>query len=157
MGGMGMGIRLSMNSGFSGEPGTIGSSYGPELVTNGTFDTDVTGWSTTSGGSWVAGKLRVTSPGSTNGSKQTILTLESGATYNFRATQTPHEGDRARIQLGVATTQTLYYAVVGGTIDITFVAASTGIDITAEAANSAAWASAAEYAEFDNISLRKVL
>jgi hypothetical protein len=39
----------------------LGALYGPELVTNGTFDTDTTGWAaTTATLSVVSGRLRVT-------------------------------------------------------------------------------------------------
>ena len=83
--------------------------------------------------------------------------LEAGATYNFRATMVPHEGDRARISLGVATSQSIFFAVVGSVVNIQFVATATGLVVALQAANSSAWASTGEYAEFDDVSLRKIL
>lgn len=60
--------------------------YGPELVTNGTFDTNLTGWSQAGGGSATAvgGNLRITATGAARNVSQEI-TVEAGKTYDFEA------------------------------------------------------------------------
>lgn len=152
---MKLSFGLSLTAG-----GPSGPSYGPELVSNGDFPTATTGWVATGDAvlSVAAGQLRVTTPGGgPNGGQQDVFGLEIGETYRFQATMVPHEGDRARIILTSATTQNLYFAVVGGAVDIEFVAATTGLAVVLSAASAGAWASAGEYASFDNISLKKVL
>jgi hypothetical protein len=61
----------------------------PELVTNGTFDTDITGWdaygATLATVSHSSGALRSVNNGTTSGAGQT-LTLEIGKTYRITAT-----------------------------------------------------------------------
>ncbi len=150
------GLRLGLGL---KRPGGAADPYGPELITNGTFDSATTGWTVIASGSnsIVAGKMRCTSAGSDNGALQANIAVELGATYRLQATMTPSETDRARISTANASTAQYFYAVVGASLDTTFVAGSTAINIALEAANSSAWASAGQYADFDNVSLRKVL
>ena len=152
-----LGIRAA--SGGAASPPPPPASYGPELVLNGTFDSGTSNWTNSGTGSLsvVAGKMRVTSAGADNGAGQTIFGMEAGATYRFAATMAPSESDRARIALAVATNQSFYFAVVGGSVDIEFVSAGSGIDIYLQAANASAWASSGAFAEFDNVSLKKRL
>lgn len=153
---LGMRCALLVESATIGGGG--GASYGPELVTNGTFDSDTAGWTVVGGTlSSVAGKLRVTSGGSDNGATQDVFGLEIGATYRLRATMIPHEGNRARFIYYNGGYSYFYYETTGGSIDLEFVAGGAGINIGVQAASSTAWASSGEYAEFDNISLQKVL
>jgi roadblock/LC7 domain-containing protein len=64
---------------------------GSELVTNGTFDTDVSGWSGYSGGSitWSSGSAVIAGNGSNfnGGAQQTISGLVSGETYVLTITK----------------------------------------------------------------------
>ncbi|MEO6579712.1 MAG: hypothetical protein ABIN83_00990 [Sphingomicrobium sp.] len=133
-------------------------SYGPELVVNGTFASDIAGWDAGGGPiSWVAGKLRRPSPGDGNYAQQLIAGLTPGALYNFRGNMAPSELDRARIRLLVGASEILCYADVGGSVDISFTPSGSGVYIVLEAASLSAWASAGEYADFDNLSLRERL
>lgn len=133
-------------------------SYGPELVTNGTFDNGVTGWTNLGSGalSVVAGKLRITSAGSNNGTKQAVFGMEAGATYRLQATMQPSESNRARGALyNNGGWSYFYFETVGGAVDFEFVASGTAIEVGFEAASSSAWASNGQYADFDNVSVRK--
>lgn len=76
-------MSLSLGIGLGLTHKQVDSLYGPELVTNGTFDADVAGWLnvTTAVISWNAlGYGDVTSISSNNGSYRT-LTTEIGKTY----------------------------------------------------------------------------
>lgn len=61
--------------------------YGPELVTNGTFDTNVNSWAQTGGGTAtsVNGNLRIDATGAARNVSQEI-TVEPGKVYDFTAT-----------------------------------------------------------------------
>jgi hypothetical protein len=64
----------------------LGALYGDELVTNGTFDTDVAGWASASAGvfSWVAGQMQVeVLDGDNNGGATQTVTIEVGKTYTW--------------------------------------------------------------------------
>jgi hypothetical protein len=63
-------------------------TLGPELVTNGTFDSGTTGWSATGGStnSVVDGKLNVIAAGASNGSFTVMTGLKIGSTYRILAT-----------------------------------------------------------------------
>ena len=60
--------------------------YGPELITNGTFDSDLNGWSQSGGGTATStnGNLIISSVGSARNVSQEI-TVVPGKTYNFEA------------------------------------------------------------------------
>ena len=60
--------------------------YGPELVTNGTFTSNLTGWTQTGGGSAVvlAGNLQIIATGSARNISQAIV-VEPGSTYDIAA------------------------------------------------------------------------
>lgn len=60
--------------------------YGPELVVNGTFDTNLNGWAQVGGGSATAvgGNLRINATGAARNVSQEI-TVEAGKTYDFEA------------------------------------------------------------------------
>ena len=135
-------------------------SYGAELVNNGTFDSGTGGGTNLGSGSLssVAGKLRISSVGADNGAKQAIFALEAGATYRLMATMQPSESNRARGALYNNNGWTYYYfETVGGSVDFEFVASGAAIEIGFEAASSTAWASNGQYAEFDDVSVRKRL
>lgn len=63
------------------ESNTLPVTYGPELIVNGTFDTDFTGWVSVGGGcAVVSGKANLTGSGATATFDQSFAT-EIGATY----------------------------------------------------------------------------
>lgn len=66
-----------------------GLVLGSELVTNGTFDTDITGWSPRAAGttlSWVSGQLRINTGAGSFSSASQVLSLTVGRTYLVTAT-----------------------------------------------------------------------
>ena len=75
-----------------------------ELVTNGTFDTDTTGWTGVSGGvpSVVAGELLVTAGTALNGGAYQALTTVVGKTYVVTHTTRKGTGTDARIRVGTS-------------------------------------------------------
>jgi hypothetical protein len=77
-------LTVSQNTKF--EDGFTGQTFGPELVTNGTFDTNLTGWSQTGGGlaSSSGGQLKINAVGSAQNVSQSII-VEAGKTYIFKA------------------------------------------------------------------------
>lgn len=66
--------------------GTTTYEYGPELVINGTYDTNLNGWAQTGGGFATAtgGNLRIDATGAARNVSQEI-TVEAGKTYDFEA------------------------------------------------------------------------
>ena len=78
--------NLSVNSDTKLEDGLTGQTFGPELVVNGTFDTNLNGWSQAGGGTATAsnGNLRIDATGSARNVSQEI-TVEVGKTYDFEA------------------------------------------------------------------------
>jgi hypothetical protein len=78
--------NLTVNSNTKLEDGLTGQTFGPELVDNGTFDTNLNGWSQAGGGTATAsnGNLRIDATGSARNVSQEI-TVEVGKTYDFEA------------------------------------------------------------------------
>jgi hypothetical protein len=68
------------------QDGTTTYEYGPELVVNGTFDTNLNGWAQAGGGSAtdVNGNLQIDATGAARNVSQEI-TVEAGKTYEFKA------------------------------------------------------------------------
>ncbi len=68
------------------ENGSTNYEYGPELVVNGTYDSNLTGWQQTGGGSATAtgGNLRIDATGAARNVAQEI-TVVPGKTYDFEA------------------------------------------------------------------------
>ncbi len=79
----GITLKEISNSGTINGP-AIQADGGTELVTNGTFDTDVSGWSAAGNGalSYQNGVLRVTTSGGV-GSANQVIALSSGATFTL--------------------------------------------------------------------------
>lgn len=64
-----------------------GLVLGPELVTNGTFDTNLNGWTQQAGSiSWTANGIRVTDVAGTDGEARQTLTLVVGRSYKITYT-----------------------------------------------------------------------
>ena len=64
-----------------------GLVLGPELITNGTFDTNINGWTQQTGSiSWTANGIRVTDVAGTDGEARQTLTLVVGRSYKITYT-----------------------------------------------------------------------
>jgi hypothetical protein len=128
---------------------------GPELVTNGTFDTDTTGWTAGSGAtlSVVSGQLNVFCPAPDTfvNANQAISTV-AGGVYKIVATKVSQD---ASSDWGVATTPTgarfaEFVRSETGTKEFVFVAqgSTTYIQLSSQAADGTAI--------YDNISVREI-
>jgi len=130
---------------------------GAELVTNGTFTSDTSGWTASSGTSLSVdtNRLKVTvNTGGDNAGYQVITTV-SGYTYTLSATlQKGSTNGNAVIRAGTGVASSAYGSSVSVTstsateVSFTFTATGTSTYITAICSN------AGNYAFFDNISVR---
>ena len=119
-------------------------SYGAELVTNGTFDTDLTGWGAHSGdgsSAWSSGTLLFS--GVTNATRSQNITLPAGDTFICTFTLTGN----GRVQLGG---QIQGFLPVSSGETYTFIATSDGT-------NQIYLQAFADGTSFDNVSVRKIL
>jgi hypothetical protein len=132
-------------------------SYGNELVTNGTFDTDISGWNNDGTTSAIVGnQIEVTTVSGVSGSgvNQTITTV-AGKRYKFSSDHAPQTG-RARIEVkdnnvfgsGLGT---LSQTSATGTYEFVFVALSNSTYIRLEAFDTSS------VVLFDNVSVKEVL
>lgn len=135
-------------------------AYGPELVTNGTFDTDASGWSIdTARGtiSWQSGVLRVTNDQATGfpSAYQLISGLTVGKVYRMSSSV---RGTNARLRV-TSTAIDIYSA--SNITSASFVQDSVVFVATATTATVYAYCNeggnTGNYAEFDNISVKEVL
>jgi len=143
--------------------GSQGVELGPELVTNGTFDTDTIGWTPTRNAilSSIDSKLQVTASETTLGgaAAQAINTVV-GKSYVLHVDVFEQSGGRIRIAVGtksdLAASGDLYYDEINVTpnthFKIVFTATSTTsyVLLSQQEANNYT-------AVFDNISIREVL
>jgi hypothetical protein len=132
---------------------------GPELVTNGTFDTDTTGWTANSGGvlSSVGGQLNVTTVAPDNFSNANqAITVEVGKVYEVTATKV---SQTVNSPWGVATTAAStrdiadFNSAATGTVSAVFVAPATTIYIQLTSISDTVSDGVAVY---DNISVREI-
>jgi len=133
---------------------------GSELVTNGTFATNLTGWTPDAGGSWVAGELKQVSPGSANGTTQGLVTTV-GRKYRVSvealANATNTTARSARFILGGAGGLVPFVAVNGVKETLTFEFTATGSHtISLECASDGIWGANGDFATFDNVSVKEV-
>lgn len=139
-----------------------GLALGPELVTNGTFDANVTGWTASRGSTvtWQSGTLRVTNGVTqTSGTVDQAITTEANAWYVLTATMTATNGTNGRVRAATAVgltgtllagndsvssgqTVTLYFAATGTTTYVTLGVFSGTVSVT--------------YCEFDNVTVKKI-
>lgn len=136
---------------------------GPELVINGNFNTDTSGWAGDNATlSQVGGRLRVTATSSSapNG-LQVRSDLVFGKLYQFSAQQfLGNTTDKARLTLGgsaIDPDPVFDYATFGGFVSHYFVALGSALQMNCQVGSATAYGVAGNYAEFDNISLRQVL
>ena len=109
---------------------------GVELVTNGTFDTNTTGWTMNGGGSTaiVSGQVQITNNGTTNCSLDQSITTVVGKTYEVSATITPQGGGpMPRLYVGSEFVQVGSNANSAQTVTLTYVATSTSTLISVNA------------------------
>ena len=133
---------------------------GSELITNGTFDTDTTGWSAYRGATLnhVSGELEVVGSSSMAGSSASQqITTVAGSTYVLSGTITYNSGTQGRIgvgsdsgDLGAGTSTDLGHLtdLTTGDFSITFTAVDTGTWIVLSPQ------SLSDTIRFDNISVR---
>lgn len=136
------------------------SALGPELVTNGNFNTDVSGWAPQLTGAtitWRDGKMELFGGSGGGRATQTVSGLEIGETYVFRATMLEPSANSISCRLttdpaGSSTGQIYGSANVAAgqisSIVTSFVAATTSITIACSAGTGIT-------GSFDKISLRK--
>lgn len=135
--------------------GAAGPSYGPELVSNGTFDTDTTGWTALGGASLsiVSGQMRAANVGAVQGGFTQEVAVELGATYAYAMTGITGES-AGRTRIGTTSGGTnIVNNTVSGTFTGTFVASGTSVWISGAVGSAINGRSAT----FDNFSLKKVL
>lgn len=131
----------------------LGLALGPELVTNGTFDTDISGWikgsGTTDPISWSNGKLRVTNDIAYYASGNTTISgLTVGATYRVLATNTSGSVGGGINIVGVGGTNTP--VSVGVQSQLIFKATGTSHQVSCENQLT----TLGGYTEWDNISVK---
>ena len=131
---------------------------GTELVTNGTYDTDTSGWSNSRATlSVVSGKLRVTSTGGNYPMAFQEITTVIGRRYRITADVTFGTTAGAVIQVNSETGQS--FTTSGGVLTSS---GSVSADFTANITNTNiilhgnTGTSAGEYQEFDNVSVREL-
>jgi hypothetical protein len=104
---------------------------GPELVTNGTFDSDISGWTTVLGSaSWSAGQISVARGGGGLGRVSAPITCEIGKVYRFTGYQDKGTTGSVAVTLAISSTSTvgaiaIFSSVTAGTFDLVFVATQT--------------------------------
>ena len=109
---------------------------GVELVSNGTFNTDTTGWTMNGGGSATvsSGQVQITNNGTTNDSLNQTVTTVVGKTYEISATITPQGGGpMPRLYVGNKYVQVPSNANSAQTVTLTFLAYSTSTIVSINA------------------------
>jgi hypothetical protein len=131
---------------------------GPELVTNGTFDTDISGWTTVLGSaSWSAGQISVARGGGGLGRVSAPITCEIGKVYRFTGYQDKGTTGSVAVTLAISSTSTvgaitIFSSVTAGTFDLVFVATQTTHWVLLQNGSG----SDGDAALFDNISVREI-
>jgi len=129
-------------------------SYGTELVTNGTFDSDVSGWTETSASTSVsASGVEVTTTSTDKGGIVQSVSLTVGNTYVFSVDQSG--ANDAIVQIGSASFsgETYQNTAVDGSLYFSFVADFSTTYISLRVQNAASGQSCT----FDNVSVKEVL
>ena len=128
-------------------------SYGDELVTNGTFDTDTTGWTANNSSlSVVSGKLRLTQQGVGLGFAQTTVTTVVGKLYRFEWDYIAGTSATPTARLGSASLAADIINVSADSNGINFVATSSTTYVNFRMAGT----TDGLYATFDNVSVKEV-
>jgi hypothetical protein len=124
-------------------------AYGSELVTNGTFDTDLSGWTLSNSPAWVSGRVELSRNGGIDIVRQSFATT-IGAVYKVTADVT---GTSGKLGIGVSSLDDSILsagALVDTSVDRLFVATTntTWIYLITEVNGTSSW---------DNISVKEVL
>ena len=138
---------------------TDDGTRGEELVTNGTFDTDVSGWTadTDTSISFASGSMRVELISGTNPSASAFISTEIGETYEFQVEITggTQSGWRyIRVGTGAFGSNVAEFIdkLDGTSLTVVFQATATTTYITVLHLTS----TVGQYLDYDNISVRKV-
>lgn len=137
-------------------PYWYGSGTGSELITNGTFNTDTSGWTAVNSTlSSVAGVLRI-APTANNGAARQTITTEIGTTYVITGTLTDINGSSVSHKILVGSTAGAsnlgccdLKSIVGTPINMFFTAIGTSTHISIYSFEGSL------YHEWDNISVKK--
>ena len=142
----------------------LGLVRGPELIGNGTFDTDASGWAAfnTATQTVVAGRLRVTAGPSAGGGSAYTFPVSPNNTYEVRVTMQAGTGSRARVGIfaggGFLNPQTTESHGTGETV-LTFIFKTNGhtsADFLVLPSTYSTHGAPGDYADFDNISVREL-
>ena len=126
-------------------------SYGSELVTNGTFDTDASGWGSSNAAlSVVSQSLRVTATGISSYALQ-VVTTEVGKVYEFSADMLGGTAS-SQIRVGTGPNTSGGGGILYASGSFVFVATTTTTYITIKAGDTSGL-----YTDVDNISIKEVL
>lgn len=137
------------------------ASIGPELVTNGNFNTGIDGWTQTQGAiSWNSGVLRTSKVAGVSGRAIAPITCEVGATYRIMVDRSTAGGlSSAGVVVAISAFSTAggILSDYGGgttwsTMDRTFIATQTTHWIYLAGGTG----TDGQYAEFDNVSVKKI-
>lgn len=150
-------MRLGLGMGLA-RPVGASSPYGPELVSNGTFDSDLTGWATygEATASVVSGRAFVTNNNGNDGISQ-AFSVEGGATYEVSGDIENGTSPQCKILIGTG---------IGNGNRLNSLPTSTGSvsgQFTSDAGDTTLRVNlqlngvAGSTGYFDNISIRKVL
>lgn len=134
---------------------------GTELVTNGTFDSDVSSWSAWNSAtvSWSSGTMTVDSNGSLNGNAYQAITTVAGSVYELVADVTPHASAQAALaasttagDVGNIVEETVSAGGGQTRVSIVFTASGTTTYIRAARKSTAS----GQAITFDNISVKEI-
>lgn len=137
------------------------ASIGPELVTNGNFNTGIDGWTQTRGVvTWSSGAIRVARASSNSGRGTAPVACEVGATYRIMADRSTSGGvANAGVAVTISPNTTVGNVLSdsGGsaawsTMDRTFIATQATHWVMLETGSG----TDGQYAEYDNVSVKKI-
>lgn len=154
---LGFYLNTALGAGYSAGSFT---GLGSELVTNGAFDTDITGWTNSgfnSTVSWSAGKLRLTDTFGPHAAYQ-ALSATAGVTYLIYAESTIISGAPDFVQLVVSSSASAVSTAVGAQLPVSG-SGSTYLAWTAPSTGNfyiQLSASGNIITEWDNISVREL-
>lgn len=136
-----------------------GATRGPQLVSNGTFDANITGWSALNANAtpaWDAGQLKVTTAAATTGVYQRITTV-AGRTYELKIDASCESGSFSTRATNGATPSA---TIMGETSTLTAgQSAAQTIQFIAQSADTCVYirTGVASVYRADNVSVRQVL
>jgi hypothetical protein len=134
-------------------------TYGPELVTNGTFDADTSGWTAINATlSVVSGAMRVTNTSAVSGTASQFVSVVSGKTYAVTFTNVAESSANFDFRVGESISSSEYLRdttiAPSETKTYFFTPQSNDVVITVLAFNSGGIGGT--YVEVDNISVREL-